>query len=113
MMGDVKAMRIMRSYYKLLRSFTTEMKDKVWFLEGVLNILPVDVEEYAGGAGGMHMMLDFLGGGPEIVENEEIDERFEPNGQLSAKLTDPNNLPSDITGNLDLMGDNNSFLDLK
>ena len=64
MTGDIKAMRIMRSYYKLLRSFTTEMKDKVWFLEGVSQVLPVDVEEYAGGAGGMHMMLDFLGGGP-------------------------------------------------
>lgn len=78
MTGDIKSMRIMRSYYKLLRLFTTEMKDKVWFLEGVSQVLPVDVEEYAGGAGGMHMMLDFLGGGPTILENEMDMPRFDP-----------------------------------
>lgn len=96
MSGDVKSMRIMRSYYKLLRSFTMEMKDKVWFLEGVSNILPVDVEEYAGGAGGMSMMLDFLGGGPSIVDNELDNDDME-------KLKDPNNLPSDITSDLEIM----------
>ncbi|KAI5951569.1 UPC2 [Candida jiufengensis] len=69
MSGDIKSMRIMRSYYKLLRSFTMEMKDKVWFLEGVAQVLPSNVEEYAGGAGGMHMMMDFLGGGPEIIDD--------------------------------------------
>lgn len=108
MTGDIKAMRIMRSYYKLLRSFTHEMKDKVWFLEGVSQVLPVDVEEYAGGAGGMHMMLDFLGGGPSIVEGHEIDQEFgkvDPSGALTNKLIDPNNLPSDITQNLDVMGE--------
>lgn len=107
MTGDVKAMRIMRSYYKLLRSFTTELKDKVWFLEGVSQVLPVDVEEYAGGAGGMTMMLDFLGGGPLIVNNE-IDEeisKFDPSGLLATKLADTDNLPSDITSNLDVMRD--------
>lgn len=62
MTGDLGAMRIMRSYYKLLRGFATEVKDKVWFLEGVTQVLPQDVDEYSGG-GGMHMMLDFLGGG--------------------------------------------------
>lgn len=62
MTGDLGAMKIMRSYYKLLRGFTTEMKDKIWFLEGVSQVLPQDVDEYVGG-GGMHMMLDFLGGG--------------------------------------------------
>lgn len=31
-------------------------------LEGVAQVLPLNVEEYAGGAGGMHMMMDFLGG---------------------------------------------------
>lgn len=62
MTGDPAAMRIMRSYYKLLRDFATEMKDKVWFLEGITQVLPQDVDEYSGG-GGMHMMLDFLGGG--------------------------------------------------
>ncbi|KAL7664983.1 Zn(2)-C6 fungal-type domain-containing protein [[Candida] zeylanoides] len=107
MTGDIKAMRIMRSYYKLLRSFTTEMKDKVWFLEGVSNVLPVDVEEYAGGAGGMHMMLDFLGGGPAIIDSDLDDEmaKFDPTGTLTRGLIDPNNLPSDITSNLDVMGD--------
>ncbi|KAK6459128.1 sterol uptake control protein 2 [Scheffersomyces xylosifermentans] len=115
MTGDVKAMRIMRSYYKLLRSFTTEMKDKVWFLEGVSQVLPVDVEEYAGGAGGMHMMLDFLGGGPAIVDNEIDDEitKFDPNGSLANKLIDTNNLPSDITSSLEVMQGDNVFMNMK
>lgn len=106
MNGDIKSMRIMRSYYKLLRSFTSEMKDKVWFLEGVANILPVDVEEYAGGAGGMHMMLDFLGGGPSIVDSE-LDEKFE------SKLADTDNLPSDITSELDVMQAADAFMNMK
>lgn len=116
MSGDVKAMRIMRSYYKLLRSFTTEMKDKVWFLEGVSQVLPVDVEEYAGGAGGMHMMLDFLGGGPAIVEDHEVDKdlsMIDPGGQIANKLIDTNNLPSDITSNLDIMQGDNGILGIK
>lgn len=61
MTGDLGAMRIMRCYYQLLRGFATEVKDKVWFLEGVTQVLPQDVDDYTGG--GMHMMLDFLGGG--------------------------------------------------
>ncbi|CUM46652.1 uncharacterized protein AC631_02904 [Debaryomyces fabryi] len=115
MTGDIKAMRIMRSYYKLLRSFTTEMKDKVWFLEGVSQVLPVDVEEYAGGAGGMHMMLDFLGGGPSIIDNEIDDEitKFDPSGSLTNRLIDTNNLPSDITSNLDVMQGGNGFMNIK
>ncbi|KAL6453240.1 UPC2 Sterol uptake control protein 2 [Candida maltosa Xu316] len=116
MSGDVKAMRIMRSYYKLLRSFTTEMKDKVWFLEGVSQVLPVNVEEYAGGAGGMHMMMDFLGGGPAIIDDNEIDNditKFDPNGSLTNKLIDTNNLPSDITSNLDIMQGDHGFMNLK
>ena len=62
MTGDLGAMRIMRSYYKLLRNYTTEIMDRAWFLEGVSQVLPRDVDDYSGG-GGMHMMLDFLGGG--------------------------------------------------
>lgn len=116
MSGDIKAMRIMRSYYKLLRSFTTEMKDKVWFLEGVSQVLPVDVEEYAGGAGGMHMMLDFLGGGPAIVDDHEVDKdlsKIDPGGQIANKLIDTNNLPSDITSNLDIMQGDNGIMSMK
>lgn len=115
MTGDVKAMRIMRSYYKLLRSFTTEMKDKVWFLEGVSQVLPVDVEEYAGGAGGMHMMLDFLGGGPAIVEDHEVDKdlsMIDPGGQIANKLIDTDNLPSDITS-LEIMQGDNGLMGIK
>ncbi|PVH14494.1 uncharacterized protein CXQ87_002635 [Candidozyma duobushaemuli] len=113
MTGDIKAMRIMRSYYKLLRSFTTEMKDKVWFLEGVSQVLPVDVEEYAGGAGGMHMMLDFLGGGPSIIEDHEVDKdlsMIDPEGHIANKLIDTDNLPSDITSNLEIMQGDNGFI---
>ncbi|KAG7663619.1 UPC2 [[Candida] subhashii] len=115
MSGDVKAMRIMRSYYKLLRSFTTEMKDKVWFLEGVSQVLPVNVEEYAGGAGGMHMMLDFLGGGPAIVDEdlEEAIMQFDPSGSLSNKLIDTDNLPSEITSSLEVMQGDNGFMNIK
>lgn len=116
MSGDVKAMRIMRSYYSLLRSFTMEMKDKVWFLEGVSQVLPVDVEEYAGGAGGMHMMLDFLGGGPSIVEDHEVDKdllMIDPGGQLTNKLIDTDNLPSDITSSLEIMQGDNGLMGIK
>lgn len=113
MTGDIKAMRIMRSYYKLLRCFTTEMKDKVWFLEGVSQVLPVDVEEYAGGAGGMHMMLDFLGGGPSIIDDHEVDKdlsMIDPEGHIANKLIDTDNLPSDITSNLEIMQGDNGFI---
>lgn len=116
MSGDVKAMRIMRSYYKLLRSFTSEMKDKVWFLEGVSTVLPVDVEEYAGGAGGMHMMLDFLGGGPAIVEDHEVDKDLsimDPGGKIADKLIDTNNLPSEITSTLDVMQGDTGIMEMK
>lgn len=115
MAGDVKAMRVMRSYYKLLRSFTSEVKDKVWFLEGVSLVLPVDVDEYAGGAGGMHMMLDFLGGGPAIVDNEIDDEltNYDPTGALDNRLSDTDNLPSDITSNLEVMQGDNGFINIR
>lgn len=116
MSGDIKAMRIMRSYYKLLRSFTMEMKDKVWFLEGVSSVLPVDVEEYAGGAGGMHMMLDFLGGGPAIVDDHEVDKdlsMIDPGGKIADKLIDTNNLPSEITSNLDIMQGDSGMMEMK
>lgn len=116
MSGDIKAMRIMRSYYKLLRAFTTEMKDKVWFLEGVSQVLPVDVEEYAGGAGGMHMMLDFLGGGPAIIDDHEVDKdlsMLDPGGQMANKLNDTNNLPSDITSSLDIMQGDGEIMGIK
>ncbi|XBW36394.1 hypothetical protein QEN19_001974 [Hanseniaspora menglaensis] len=68
MTGDMNAMRIMRCYYKMLRSFVTEKKDKIWFLEGLTQVLPADVDEYSGG--GVYMMLDFLGNGlPSMMAN--------------------------------------------
>lgn len=73
MTGDIDAMRIMRSYYKMLHGFTTEVKDRVWFLEGVSQVLPQDVDEYSGG-GGMHMMLDFLGGGLPSMTTTNLSE---------------------------------------
>ncbi|ANZ77368.1 BA75_05148T0 [Komagataella pastoris] len=97
--GDISAMRIMRSYYTLLRNFTDEMKDKVWFLEGVSKVLPVDVDEYSGG-GGMHMMMDFLGGPSTLNDNDtnDIADNIAQSG-----LLDTDNLPSSITDNLDIM----------
>ncbi|ODV83545.1 hypothetical protein CANARDRAFT_238179 [[Candida] arabinofermentans NRRL YB-2248] len=95
---DLNAMRIMRCYYKLLRNFTEEMKERVWFLEGVSSVLPVDVEEYSGG-GGMHMMLDFLGG-PSTMG----DQGMNPAASIvQSGLLDTNNLPSSsITDSLGL-----------
>ncbi|EGW30902.1 uncharacterized protein SPAPADRAFT_62815 [Spathaspora passalidarum NRRL Y-27907] len=115
MSGDVKAMRIMRSYYKLLRAFTTEMKDKVWFLEGVSQVLPVNVEEYAGGAGGINMMLDFLGGGPAMVEDELEDSivEFDAAGNLNQKLPDMNGMPSEITSGMEVMQGDNGFMNIR
>ena len=142
MSGDVKSMSIMRSYYKLLRSFTMEMKDKVWFLEGVAQVLPLNVEEYAGGAGGMHMMMDFLGGGPDIVDDygnefDDSDGDEELDGDVAGgncgvrngsdanvtttkrtkmnltEMTNTNNLPSDITRELDIMQGDQGFINLK
>lgn len=57
----------------MLRGFTTEVKDRVWFLEGVSQVLPQDVDEYSGG-GGMHMMLDFLGGGLPSMTTTNLSE---------------------------------------
>lgn len=106
--GDDGAMRIMRSYYTLLRNFTAEMRDKVWFLEGVSNVLPVDVDEYSGG-GGMHMMLDFLGGPSTLNDNNTND--IADNAAQSG-LLDTDNLPSSITENFDIDGDN-GFMSLR
>ncbi|CDK29277.1 unnamed protein product [Kuraishia capsulata CBS 1993] len=103
---DISAMRIMRCYYKLLRNFTAEMKDRVWFLEGVSSVLPVDVEQYTGG-GGMNMMLDFLGGPATFDDSftNDIDENAAKSG-----LLDTDNLPSSIT---DVLDGDNGFLGLK
>lgn len=49
--GDTMAKRIIKFYYKLVRSFTAEMKDKVWFLEGVARVLPIDMDSELGGLG--------------------------------------------------------------
>lgn len=89
---DLSAMRIMRCYYKLLRNFTEEMKEKVWFLEGVSSVLPADVDQYAGG-GGMHMMLDFLGG-PSTIDDDGNGENYVDKSAAQSGLLDTNNLPS-------------------
>lgn len=104
---DLSAMRIMRCYYKLLRNFTEEMKEKVWFLEGVSSVLPVDVEQYAGG-GGMHMMLDFLGG-PSIIDDDGNGENYVAKSAVQSGLLDTNNLPS-ASMNQSLGLDDNSGL---
>jgi hypothetical protein len=104
---DLSAMRIMRCYYRLLRNFTEEMKEKVWFLEGVSTVLPADVEQYAGG-GGMHMMLDFLGG-PSTIDDDGNGENYVAKSAVQSGLLDTNNLPSaSITDSLGL--DDNSGL---
>ncbi|KAL6931471.1 hypothetical protein ACO0R3_002936 [Hanseniaspora guilliermondii] len=68
MTGDINAMRIMRVYYKMLRSYVVEKKCNIWFLEGLTHVLPANVDEYTGG--GVYMMLDFLGNGlPSMMGN--------------------------------------------
>ena len=68
MTGDMNAMRIMRTYYKMLRSYVVEKKGNIWFLEGLTHVLPANVDEYTGG--GVYMMLDFLGNGlPSMMGN--------------------------------------------
>lgn len=68
MTGDLNAMRIMRVYYKMLRSYVVEKKCNIWFLEGLTHVLPANVDEYTGG--GVYMMLDFLGNGlPSMMGN--------------------------------------------
>ncbi|KAA8915597.1 hypothetical protein TRICI_002242 [Trichomonascus ciferrii] len=49
--GDHSAKRIIKVYYKLVRSFTAEMKESVWFLEGVSKVLPIDMDSEYGGLG--------------------------------------------------------------
>lgn len=49
--GDERAQRIIKVYYKLVRSFTAEMKESVWFLEGVSKVLPIDMDTEFGGLG--------------------------------------------------------------
>lgn len=49
--GDDWAKRIIKVYYKLVRSFVNEMKDSVWFLEGVAKVLPIDTDSELGGLG--------------------------------------------------------------
>ena len=56
--GDDWAKRIVRVYYKLVRSFTSEMKEKVWFLEGVGKVLPIDSDSEYGGLGSMNQAGD-------------------------------------------------------
>jgi hypothetical protein len=49
--GDEWAKRIIRVYYKLLRSYVKEVVDHVWFLEGVAKALPIDTDAELGGLG--------------------------------------------------------------
>ena len=54
------------------------------------------------------MMLDFLGGGPAIVDNELDEEIRNFDGNLATRLVDPENLPSDVA-NVD---DDQSFMNI-
>lgn len=49
--GDSAAKRIIKVYYKLVRSYIAEKRDSVWFLEGVARVLPIDMDEQYGGLG--------------------------------------------------------------
>jgi Fungal Zn(2)-Cys(6) binuclear cluster domain/Fungal specific transcription factor domain len=49
--GDDTAGRIIKVYYKMVRAWTAEAKDKVWFIEGVAKVLPIDMDSEYGGLG--------------------------------------------------------------
>lgn len=49
--GDDAARRIIKVYYRLVRSWIAETKDRVWFLEGVAKVLPIDMDSEYGGLG--------------------------------------------------------------
>lgn len=47
--NDNSAKLIIKTYYRMVRSFTAEKKDTVWFLEGVGKVLPIDEDSEYGG----------------------------------------------------------------
>lgn len=49
--GDDTARRIIKVYYKMVRSWTAKAKDKIWFIEGVARVLPIDMDSEYGGLG--------------------------------------------------------------
>lgn len=49
--GDKRAKLIVGSYYRLVRQFVNEMHDRVWFLNGVSTVLPIDMDNEFGGLG--------------------------------------------------------------
>ncbi|KAG5368146.1 Sterol uptake control protein 2 [Yarrowia sp. C11] len=86
--GDEMARRIIRVYYKLMKSYTSEMKETVWFLEGVSRILPADMEAL-GPVG-----LSWIGVDPEsarmMLENlQRKKEAMEANSAGSSTAASP------------------------
>ena len=49
--NDAYAKRIVGAYYRLVRGYVREMRDKVWFLDGVSTVLPIDMDSQYGGLG--------------------------------------------------------------
>lgn len=90
--GDNWAKRIVRVYYRLVKSFTSEMKETVWFLEGVGKVLPIDMDSELGGLGFITQALP--------VQSPESDSFAQKCGNIktSDNVNDIDLMPTDIFG---------------
>lgn len=96
--GDSWAKRIIRVYYKLVRSFTSEMKESVWFLEGVAKVLPIDMDSEFGGLGFITQALPL-----HLPAVEMLMQASSSNNPGDIPSTfDLNSLPGDLFANSDI-----------
>lgn len=49
--GDELARKIVGVYYQIVRDYCSKNKDKIWFLQGVSKVLPIDMDHQFGGLG--------------------------------------------------------------
>ncbi|PRT52771.1 Sterol uptake control protein 2 [Wickerhamiella sorbophila] len=49
--GDEWAQKIVGAYYQIVREYCTSNKEKIWFLQGVSKVLPIDEDHQFGGLG--------------------------------------------------------------
>lgn len=96
--GDSWAKRIIRVYYKLVRSFTSEMKESVWFLEGVAKVLPIDMDSEFGGLGFITQALPLHL--PAVEMLMQASNTNNP-GDMANNF-DLNSLPGDLFANSDI-----------
>lgn len=98
--GDEWTKQIIKVYYKLVKSFTSEMKESVWFLEGVSRVLPIDMDELGGLGFITHALplpinIPDMGALMESVSGMDIDQIFQMlDSTPNMSLMDSWNLPA-------------------